>query len=160
MCYPTGALSGTVVAGNNGIGYNNTQLNFPIGLYFDSSSNSLVIANAGANNIVRWVLGANSWTLVTGDLSGTIGTSSTMFHYPTSVTFDQWGNMYVADAYNHRIQFFLSGQSSGTTIAGVTAISGSNATLLNTPYTVVLDADLNLYVSDGDNFRVQKFARY
>jgi hypothetical protein len=154
-----GASSGTVVAGGNGQGFNNMQLNYPIGLYLDSSSNSLVIANAGANNIVRWVLGASSWTLIAGDPSGTVGATSTMFYHPAGVTFDSWGNMYVADTYNHRIQFFLAGQSSGTTIAGVATTRGNSSTLLNFPYNLILDANLNLYVADSMNHRVQKFLR-
>jgi hypothetical protein len=158
--YLSGASSGTVVAGNNGPGVTNIQLFFPIGLYLDSSSNSLVIANAGANNIVRWVLGATSWTLVLGDLNGVPGPTSTMLQHPVGVTLDQWGNIYVADTYNNRIQFFLAGTQSGTTIAGVGGIAGGNATLLNNPYTVVLDDNLNLYVADGNNHRVQKFLRY
>jgi sugar lactone lactonase YvrE len=160
MQYLVGASSGTVVAGGNGQGVNSSQLNSPIGLYFDSSSNSLVIANGGANNIVRWVLGATSWTLIAGDPSGTVGATSTMLYYPVGVALDSWGNMYVADTYNHRIQFFLAGQSSGTTIAGVAATRGNSSTLLNFPYNLVLDADLNLYVADSMNHRVQKFIRY
>jgi sugar lactone lactonase YvrE len=160
MQYLAGASSGIVVAGGNGPGFNNTQLNYPIGLYFDSSSNSLVIANAGANNILRWVLGDISWTLVAGDANGAVGATSTMFFYPVGVTFDSWGNMYVADTYNHRIQFFSAGQSSGTTIAGVATIRGNSNTLLNFPYNLILDADLNLYVADSMNHRVQKFLRY
>jgi hypothetical protein len=39
--YLASASSGTVVAGGNVEGFNNTQMNYPIGLYFDSSSNSL-----------------------------------------------------------------------------------------------------------------------
>jgi hypothetical protein len=160
MQYLVGASSGTVVAGGNGQGVNSSQLNSPIGLYFDSSSNSLVIANAGGNNIVRWVLGASSWTLVAGSPNGTIGATSTMFYYPVGVTFDSWGNMYVADTYNHRIQFFLAGQSSGTTIAGVTSTRGNSSTLLNFPFNLILDANLNLYVADSMNHRVQKFPRH
>jgi sugar lactone lactonase YvrE len=160
MRYLTGASSGTVVAGGNGPGTGNTQLNFPIALYIDSSSNSLLIANTGANNIVRWTFGATSWTLVVGDLNGAIGSTSTMLHYPVGVTSDKWGNIYVADTYNHRIQFFSAGGQSGTTIAGIGGIAGSNASLLNNPYTVLLDDNYNLYVSDGVNHRIQKFLYY
>jgi sugar lactone lactonase YvrE len=160
MQYRMGASSGTVVAGGYGPGNNSTQLNYPIGLYFDSPSNSLVIANAGGNNILRWVLGATNWTLLAGSANGTMGATSTMMYYPVGVTFDSWGNMYVADTYNHRIQFFLAGQSIGTTIAGVATIGGSNSTLLKFTYNLVLDADLNLYVADSMNHRVQKFLRY
>ena len=82
MSYLSGASSGTVVAGGNGQGTSNTQLYLPVGLYFDSSSNSLYIANAGANNIVRWVLGATNWILVAGSISGLNGNSSSLLEYP------------------------------------------------------------------------------
>ena len=160
MSYTVGATTGTVFAGGNGQGRNTNQLDYPIGLYYDSSTASLVIANAGANNIVRWNAGASSWTLLAGSVSGTIGATSTLLFYPVGVTFDQYGNMYVADTYNHRIQFFSAGQTTGITIVGVTSTPGSNATLLSFPYTVILDNDLNLYVGDGNNNRVQKFERY
>ncbi|CAF4357657.1 unnamed protein product, partial [Rotaria magnacalcarata] len=158
--YLPGASSGTVVAGGNGQGFNNYQLNYPIGLYYDSSTNSLVIANAGANNIVRWVIGASNWTLLAGSQNGTIGATSTLLYYPVCATFDLYGNMYVADTYNHRIQFFASGSQTGTTIAGVAGTQGSNSTLLKFPYTLILDSNLNMYVADSANQRIQKFLRY
>ncbi|CAF1579769.1 unnamed protein product [Rotaria sp. Silwood1] len=159
MSYLSGASSGTVAAGGNGRGTSNTQLNYPVGIYFDASSNSLIIANTGANNIVRWVLGASSWTLIAGSISGASGTTATLLNYPVGVTLDSMGNIYVADRNNHRIQFFLAGQSTGRTIAGVTNTSGNSATLLYNPYSIGLDAQLNLYVADTYNHRIQTFKR-
>ncbi|CAF4574798.1 unnamed protein product, partial [Rotaria sp. Silwood2] len=52
MSYTSDASLGSVVARGNGLGTNNTQLNNPVGLYFDSFTNSLLIANFMANNIV------------------------------------------------------------------------------------------------------------
>ena len=46
------------------------------------------------------------------------------------------------------------------TIAGITGILGANASLLNNPVSVVLDTQLNLYVSDTVNHRIQKFMRF
>ncbi|CAF0981043.1 unnamed protein product [Rotaria sordida] len=157
MSYIAGASSGTVAAGGNGLGTANTQLKYPVGVYFDASSNSLIIANTGANNIVRWVLGASSWTLIAGSMNGTKGSNTTLLNYPVGVTMDSMGNIYVADRNNHRIQFFLAGQSTGITIAGVTNSSGDSAKLLYNPYSIILDAQLNLYVADTYNHRVQKF---
>ena len=70
------------------------------------------------------------------------------------------GNIYVADSNNHRIQMFLANQSNDTTIAGVTDVLGTNSTHLKIPYWLTLDNQLNLYVSDTFNHRVQKFLRY
>ena len=155
-------LSGvpTVVAGGNGPGTLNTQLNSPIGLAFDSSSNSLYIANYGSHNIVRWIVNATTWTLAAGSPNGAAGSTSTMLYNPIGVTLDSLGNIYVADYVNCRIQLFTSGKLNGTTIAGVTNTAGSLPTLLYHPFSVVLDNNLDLYVADAGNQRIQKFLRY
>jgi DNA-binding beta-propeller fold protein YncE len=160
MRYFSGASTGDVVAGGNGAGTGNNQLSSPCGIYFDSSSNSLIIANFAANNIVRWPIGASSWTLIAGSVNGIGGNTATLLDRPLGVVMDSWGNVYAADTYNQRIQFFLAGQSNGTTIAGITSTLGSTANLFRYPYSLALDSQLNLYVSDTYNFRVQKFFRY
>ncbi|CAF1165353.1 unnamed protein product [Adineta steineri] len=123
MRYLSNATSGTVVAGNNGAGTGSTQLNYPYGFIFDSSTNSLLIANLHNNNVVRWVIGASNWTILAGSIVGTGGSTSILLNQPVGITLDYYGNMYVADSGNHRIQFFLAGQSSATTIAGSTGVS-------------------------------------
>ncbi len=160
MAYSLGATSGIVVAGGNGSGSLNTQLNYPYGIYFDQSSKSLYIANRNSHNIVRWVVNASSWTLIAGNANGQGGPTSTMLNSPTDVTLDYMGNVYVTDNGNDRIQFFWSGEFNGTTIAGILAVYGSTATTLNGPQSVTLDSDLNLYVVDSGNNRIQEFQRY
>jgi sugar lactone lactonase YvrE len=159
MQYLPGASLGSIIAGGNGPGYSNTQLYNPVGLYFDSSSNSLFIANFGAHNIVRWVVGASSWTLIAG-VGGLSGSTSTLLYNPGDVTLDSAGNVYVADTYNSRIQFFSAGQSNGTTIAGVTLSPGSTSGQFNLPFGVTVDTQFNIYVADYGNHRIQKFLYY
>jgi len=160
MSYILGNNSGTLVFGFNGGGNNHTQLYSPIGLDFDILTNSLVITNIGANKIVRYVLGSSFWTLIAGDISGASGTTPTQFSNPTEATFDPMGNLYVSDRNNNRIQFFYAGQLNGTTIAGITRVNGTNATTLAAPWSLRLDSQLNLYVADAYNHRIQKFLRY
>ena len=160
MKYLSNASSGTVVAGGNGAGLNRTQLNYPYGMSFDSFSNSLVIANYGAHNVVRWVLGASNWTLVAGSISGLSGNTSTLLNKPLSVTLDSVRNLYVADSPNHRVQFFRANQSNGTTIAGITNSPGINSNQLNSPYWAIIDNQMNLYVADAGNNRVQMFSNH
>ncbi|CAF5080308.1 unnamed protein product [Rotaria sp. Silwood1] len=159
MSYASGAYNGTVVAGGNGQGTLTNQLSNPCAVYFDSSSNSLLIANSGAHTIVRWVIGSSGWTLVAG-VAGNYGSTTWMLSYPQGLTLDSTGNIYVADSGNHRVQLFLSGQKNGTTIAGVTSASGSLSNLLSYPHSLLLDQQLNLYVSDSSNHRIQMFVRY
>ncbi|CAF3522008.1 unnamed protein product [Rotaria sp. Silwood1] len=152
MRYLSGASSGTVIAGGNGAGLSITQLSNPIGLCFDSSTNSLLIANYGANNIVRWIIGSQNWTLVAGNINGLSGSTSNKLNQPTDVTIDPMGNIYVVDMGNNRVQFFSYDQSNGTTIAGVTNSNGNTSILLNNPYSITLDNQLNLY--DEGNINV------
>ncbi|CAF0930536.1 unnamed protein product [Adineta steineri] len=160
MGYRPGNITGFVVAGNNGAGGNYTQLNGPIAIYFDSLTNSILIANFNRHNIVRWTLGANNWTLVVGSINGLPGSTSTLLFAPTGLTLDPMGNLYVADLANHRIQLFLNGEMNATTIAGKTGQLGNDSMSLNQPYTIALDNQLNLYVADNQNHRIQKFLRY
>ena len=83
-----------------------------------------------------------------------------MLSNPLSVALDYMGNVYIADTANHRIQLFLAGQSNGTTIAGVTGSAGNGPNQLNGPYWAILDDQLNLYVADNSNNRVQRFQRF
>lgn len=158
--YPNNAVSGDIIAGNNLSGLGPSQLSYPYGFHFESLTNSLLIANTGGNNIVRWRIGASNWTLVAGSSNGLSGSTATLLSGPTDVLLDPMGNMYVVDMGNHRIQFFSSDQTNGVTIAGSAGLSGVNATLLNLPSTLTLDNQLNLYVVDQSNNRIQKFCRY
>ena len=160
MKYEVGSLNGILIAGGQGPGTNVTQLNSPRGICYDSLSNSLFITNYGANNIIRWKLGDTQWTLIAGSINGVTGSTSTTLRFPTDFMFDILGNMYVVDSLNHRIQFFSPNQFNGTTIASITGISGSNNSLLNLPFSIVLDSQLNMYVAEFYNHRVQKFIRY
>ena len=107
---------------------------------------------------MRWVLGASSWTLIAG-VSGSYGSTSTMLDSPLGVTLDYMKNIYVADSGNHRIQLFLAGQSNASTIAGVTGSYGNASYQLRLPYWTMLDDQLNLFVTDTYNHRVQRFQR-
>ncbi|CAF4097271.1 unnamed protein product, partial [Adineta steineri] len=160
MQYLNGSSSGTVVAGGNGPGTNTSQLWYPFGFTLDLSTNSLIISNCDAHNVVRWVIGAASWTLLAGSATGASGSSSILLYNPIGVAIDQYHNLYVADAANHRIQLFLAGQFSATTIAGISGSPGVSAAQLNRPYGILLDSQLNLYVSDNSNNRVQRFSYY
>jgi len=160
MSYKRNFNNGTVVFGSSGGCTSNTQLNFPLALYIDLFSNSLVIANFACHNIVRYEFNSSTSSLVAGNIMGSSGSDSTHFNEVVDMTFDPMGNMYVCDRLNRRIQFFYLNQTNGSTIAGITGVLGSNSTTFNWPYAVRLDSQLNMYVVDARNHRIQKFMRY
>ena len=153
--------NGTLVLGGvNGTGPNKTELSLPQDLHFDYVSNSLIISNTDSHNIIRYVLGADSYTRVAGNPNGSPGSTPTSFIFPVGVTVDPMGHIYVADRFNNRIQFFDHDGSNGITIAGFSGLGNNNATALRTPRSVKLYSQLNLYVADTSNHRIQKFLRY
>ena len=73
---------------------------------------------------------------------------------------DPFGNFWVVDNNNHRVQFYC--RSSTNTTAGRTVAGGSSGTGANQllyPVGLVLDAALNLYVADSSNHRIQFYQR-
>ena len=159
MHYLPGATSGTQIAGGSTAGLSYTQLYHIWGFHLDTITNSLIIGNAYGRNVVRWRFGDSNWTSMAGIL-GVRSMTSTTFDEPCDVTLDPMGNMYVVDIYANRIQFFWVGESNGTTILGVTGQNGPSANLLYKPGSLILDNQLNIYVVDCYNHRVQKFLRY
>ncbi|CAF3664205.1 unnamed protein product [Rotaria sp. Silwood1] len=90
-------------------------------------------------------------------ITGSPGSNSSQLNEPWNIYVDQTnGTLYIADSKNHRIQRWLAGATSGTTIAG-TGISGSGATSLNIPRDVFVDSAQNIYVADSANNRIQYF---
>lgn len=160
ISFPSGSAFGTVVAGNSTAGLGRTQLWNPRTVFLDQFTNSMVICNRAANNIVRWGFDQLEWTLIAGSSSGTAGNSSQLFRAPSMALLDVLGNMYVADDQNHRVQFFPSASADGITIAGESSVLGTDGEHLHYPSSLALDNQLNLYVADQYNHRIQLFERY
>ncbi|CAF1965276.1 unnamed protein product [Rotaria magnacalcarata] len=131
-----GASSGTTVAGTGELEHKEGAVR-----------RFVVIANCGVYTIVQWVIGSSGWTILVGCV-GIYGSSPLMLYGPMGATLDSMGNIYVADAYTHRIQFFSTGQRNGTTIAGVSGTTGMLSSQLNSPRSIALDNQLNMYVSN------------
>ena len=91
-------------------------------------------------------------------ITGVSGSDASHLHNPFGVYVDGSGNIYVADVYNHRIQKWAPGATSGTTVAGISGVSGSDASHLYNPAGVYVDGTGNIYIADANNDRIQKWA--
>ena len=94
-----------------------------------------------------------------GNLDG-IGTAA-QFSTPARLCIDPAGlNLYVPDEYNHRIRKIVISTGAVSTFAGSTigfADGIGTAAQFNRPQSICIDpAGLNLYVADGDNYRIRK----
>ncbi len=85
-----------------------------------------------------------------------MGNTSAQLNLPMGSFVDNKGNIYIADAVNHRIQLWKPGDLIGTTIAGGKG-EGNASDQLNYPTSVYVDFQGNIYVADQNNHRIQYF---
>jgi len=134
-------IMGEVVAGgSNGSNYN--QMGLCFGVAVDVNSN-VYVSDAQYNRVMMWPPGSVTGTLVAGIGDGTAGNSSSQLSYPWGIYVDQNLVLYIADFENSRIQKWLSGSSTGTTIAQLTEPFDVSVDTYGTVY--VLLADIGLY---------------
>jgi sugar lactone lactonase YvrE len=145
------ASSGTVVAGGNGIGSATNQLNSACGMFIDSNTSTIWIADQNNNRIVKWSSPTTSVVVC-----GSYGSNNNQFMYPQGLFVDTSNSntLYVADTYNHRIQLWLPGATSGITVAGITGYYGSGLNQLWFPTTLMVDNNQNMYILDFSNNRI------
>ncbi|UJR18373.1 hypothetical protein I4U23_005277 [Adineta vaga] len=150
--------AGKIVAGGHGAGLNPYQLNGPVGLYLDEPNDDLYIANGNSHSVTQYNMDSYGDKIIVAGIPGRPGNSAAQLCSPEGLTRDKYGNLYITDSGNHRIQMFCPGAVFGITIAG-TGKMGNASNELNLPRAVAFDFDMNLYITDTYNYRVQKFNR-
>ena len=99
--FPTGQLNGITIVGNGAP--NTITLTYPTGIVFDAAG-YLFVADAGGNRIVG--SGPDGFRCIVGCTSVN-GSAADQLNVPCSLSFDSYGNLFVTDKINARIQKFL-----------------------------------------------------
>jgi sugar lactone lactonase YvrE len=85
--------------------------------------------------------------------------ASNQLNCPYGLALDSNNSLYITDSHNNRIQKWLSGTSTGITLAGLAnGTSGASSTVLSMTTGIVLDSLGNMYFSDSNNHRVMYWA--
>ena len=142
-----------------------SELNKPAGIAIDREGNVL-IADTG-NHRIRKATPAGALTTIAGTGSqsfcGDGGPAlNACFDTPMDVKLDSRGNIYVADAGNHRVRRIDAATNSITTVAG-TGVAGrgpdavaATSSALNYPCAIALDVNNDLYIVDWQNYLIRR----
>ena len=137
-----------IVAGNGTAGSSAYLLDRPKGIAVDFNLN-LFVADCGNNRVQRFEAGQlNAMTVV--------GTADTILvSCPMGVILDAGGYLFIMDKDNDRI--IGSDRRGFRCIVGCTGVRGSASDQLNYARIIRFDTHGNLYVTDTNNNRIQKF---
>ena len=162
----------TTIVGNGvtqyiGDGYPATSLSLadPAGMCIDSHRNILIADHS--NNRIRLLDVQDSIFTVSGN--GTAGYGgdgghfvSAVYNYPSGITIDPDGNIFVADRYNHAIRRVDAGSGVISTICGGGSSGGfagdggpATAARIEPPRGVWADQNQRLFIADYGNHRVR-----
>ena len=99
------------------IGTGSNQLNSPWDLVL-TYDYSLYIVDRFNNRIQKYLRDSLNGVTVAGQNNGTSGTSNGTLQSPAAMALDSDQNIYIADGYNHRVQFWKNMAPTGVTVAG------------------------------------------
>ncbi len=161
----------STVAGTGAVGYSgdggaatSALLGYPSGVSVDGSGN-LYIADTN-NSAIRMVDSTGNISTVVGNgsagYSGDGGAAtSALLRYPSGVSVDGSGNLYIADTSNQRIRK-VDSTGNISTVAGSGAFGDSDGGGVATaasfvyPSDVFVDVSGNIYIADRGNNRILK----
>jgi hypothetical protein len=145
----SGSNTLTIIAGTGCADYTSDTLNYPRGIVVDINFD-LYVADCGNNRIQRFQSGQQNGSTVVGtNVPGTISLNS-----PTGVVLDADNYLYIVDSGNHRI--VGAGPSGFRCIVGCFG-AGSTPNQLYYPQSMSFDSYGNIFVTDQNNNRIQKF---
>jgi hypothetical protein len=151
--------------GTNGV----ARFYYPSGVAVDMAGNMYVADQVNSTIRKLTPLASSNWAVTTiagtaGVNGSTDGTNNTArFYWPSDLTVDASGNIFVADTFNNSIRKISPVGTSfvTTTICGLASVNGSvdgtnNTALFDAPGGIALDAAGNLLVADSYSSVVRK----
>ncbi|CAF3954656.1 unnamed protein product [Adineta steineri] len=138
---------GEIIAGGNGRGNKNNQLNSPNDIIFDQEKNSFIISEWGNQQVIRYFdQNPAKRQIIISNIRC------------CGLTIDKNGFIYVSDYVNHEVRRWKQGDTKGELVAGGNG-RGNQLNQLYYPTKIFIDKDYSLYISDSNNHRVMKWKK-
>ncbi|CAF1325579.1 unnamed protein product [Adineta steineri] len=147
-------MTSTRVAGGTGIsGSASNQLNSPVGIFVDVNLD-LYVVDYDNERVQLFQSGESNGITVAGRAS--LNPTITL-NYPTGIILDAEKYLFIVDNNNHRIV--------GSSLNGFRCLvgcygEGSQSNQLSGPFSFSFDRSGNMFVTDQENHRIQKFQYY
>ncbi len=164
-----GQISWGAGGANGGSAISANGFSYPTGLTLDSNNN-LYVCDRNNNRVLFFLANSTTASRVYGQLGDfTTATankgslSADSLSNPQGVALDSMGNLFIADALNNRVLFYLAGSTTATRCYGqfgqfnlaTVNNGGISANSLYYPISLTFDISLNqLYIVDYSNNRV------
>ncbi|CAF4945941.1 unnamed protein product, partial [Rotaria sp. Silwood1] len=145
-------MPGMIIAGNGTSGNDSSQLNIPWGIFVNEVE-TLYVVDSFNHRVQIWNNGASFGVTVAG--TGVNGNSLSELSYPSAIVVDLNGYMYIVDKGNSRIVRWAPNSNTGECIAACTGITDIGIDILHWPNALAFDSYGSLFISDGNNNRVQ-----
>ena len=153
--WTSGGIDGVTVAGGDFAGTDSSKLFYPLGIFVDAKRN-IYIADSQNDRIQKWAPDSTRGVTVAGGKGR--GTNANQLNLPSNIFVGDDNVMYITEGGTaNQIKKWVLGSSTGEVIAGGPTV-GNNAQSLNAPGNAMIDANGSLFVSDMNNFRVQRFS--
>jgi len=141
------ATYGRIVAGGNGEGQRNDQLNYPQSMIVDYQTDSLIICDSNNQRVVLWPR-----------QNGTSGATIISDVKCWDLVMDNHRYLYVSDTEKHEVRRWKIGETNGTLVAGGNG-KGDRLNQFDGSRYICVDQDQTVYVSDNRNHRVMKWLK-
>jgi hypothetical protein len=141
----------SVIAGTGVPGAAPNMLYQPYGIFVDTNFD-LYVADYVNSRIQLFRLGELSATTLAG--VGSLNITITL-QWPSGIILDADKYLFIVDSYNYRI--VGSGPNGFRCLVGCSLSAGSASNQLNQPWSLSFDSYGNMFVTDANNNRIQKF---
>jgi len=167
----------TTVAGSGTAGFSGdngpatfAELNAPSAVAVDAAGNLYIADTLNqrirkvTNGVITTVAGSGLAGVNAAGYGGDNGqATSARLANPVGVAIDASGNLYIADAGNHRIRRVSGGEITTVAGNGAAGFSGDNGPAANaelwSPEGIAIDSRGNLYIADQGNQRIRKVSQ-